>query len=319
MAIAYNNIIARGDTSAIEEVNKIVDEIIQGVAEGSTVLPLMTKLPNMTSKQAKMAVLSSLPEAYWVTGDNGLKGTTNAAWANKYITAEELAVVVPIAQSVLDDADYDIWAEIKPRIIEQFYKKIDSAIINGTDKPTSWGDALIPAATSKGFAVTPTSNLYNDISDAMTLVETAGFDVTGILGGVGAKGVFRKGLVDTTGQPLQGSEVTELPRKFAKNGSFDETTAKLLVGDFKQAVYAIRRDIEFKVFDTGVVTDSSGNIIYNLMQQDMVALRVTMRLGYQLPNPINVLQPTESLRLPFAYIAASATTASDSESDSEES
>ena len=51
----------------------------------------------------------------------------------------------------------------------------------------------------------------------------------------------------------------------------------------------------------------------------MVALRVTMRLGYQLPNPINVLQPTESLRLPFAYIAASATTASDSESDSEES
>ena len=197
-------------------------------------------------------------------------------------------------------------AEVKPRIIEQFYKKIDKAIINGTDKPSSWGDAILAAATTKGFAVNPTSNLYNDISDAMTLVEKAGFDVSGILGGVGAKGLFRKGLLDSTGQPLQASEVTELPRAFAKNGSFDESTAKLVVGDFKQAVYAIRRDIEFKVFDTGVVTDSNGNIIYNLMQQDMVALRVTMRLGYQLPNPINVLQPTEALRLPFAYVAATA-------------
>lgn len=304
----YNSIIVRNDTSAIEDVNKIVDEIIQGVAQGSTILPLMTKLPNMTAKQAKMAVLASLPEAYWVAGDNGLKQTTKLAWANKFITAEELAVVVPIPQSVLEDADYDIWAEVKPRIIEQFYKKIDQAIINGTDKPTSWGDAILTAATTKGFAVNPTANLYEDISDAMSLVEGAGFDVTGILGGVGAKGVFRKGLRDTTGQPLQGSEVTELPRAFAKNGAFDETVAKLIVGDFKQAVYAIRRDIEFKVFDSGVVTNSNGEIIYNLMQQDMVALRVTMRLGYQLPNPINVLQPNEASRLPFAYVRATAST-----------
>lgn len=315
MAVTYNAIITRNDTSAIENVNAIVDEIIQGVSQGSAVLPLLTKLPNMTNKQAKMAVLSALPEAYWVEGDNGLKGTTKAAWAGKFITAEELAVVVPIAQSVLDDADYDIWAEIKPRVIEQFYKKIDQAIINGTDKPASWGDAIVTAATTKGFVVNPTSNLYDDISDAMSLVEEAGFDVTGILGGVKAKGIFRKGLRDSTGQPLQGSEVTELPRAFAKNGSFDETAAKLIVGDFKQGVYAIRRDIEFKVFDSGVVTDSNGDIIYNLMQQDMVALRVTMRLGYQLPNPINVLQPTEALRLPFAYVAA---TASEAEPTAEE-
>lgn len=300
----YNSLISRTDTAAIEATPQIVDEIIQGVTQGSTILPLLTKLPNMTSKQAKMAVLAALPDAYWVNGDNGLKQTTKLAWANKFITAEELAVVVPIPQAVLEDADYDIWAEVKLKIIEQFYKKIDDAIINGTDKPSSWGDALIPAATTKGFAVASTSNLYEDISDAMSLVEGAGFDVTGILGGVTLKGAFRKGLRDTTGQPLQSSEITELPRAFAKNGAFDETIAKLLVGDFKQAVYAIRRDIEFKVFDSGVVTDSNGAIIYNLMQQDMVALRVTMRLGYQLPNPINVLQPTEANRLPFAYVGA---------------
>lgn len=304
----YNSLITRTDTAAIEATPQIVDEIIQGVTQGSTILPLLTKLPNMTSKQAKMSVLAALPDAYWVSGDTGLKQTTKVSWANKFITAEELAVVVPIAQAVLDDASYDIWAEIKPKIIEQFYKKIDLAIINGTDKPQSWGDDILTAATTKGFVVSPTSSLYEDISDAMTKVEKSGFDVTGILGGVGLKGEFRKGLRDSSGQPLQASEVTELPRAFAKNGSFDENTAKLVVGDFKQGVYAIRRDIEFKVFDTGVVTDNNGAIIYNLLQQDMVALRVTMRLGYQLPNPINVLEPTEANRLPFAYVAATATT-----------
>lgn len=298
------NITSRTNAQALMGDQKIVNEIIQGVVQGSTILPLMTKLPNMTGAQAKIAVLAQLPEAYWIDGDTGLKGLTNAAWKNKYLYAEELAVVVPIPDAVIADAEYDIWGEIKPRIIEQFYKKIDEAIIDGKNKPTQWRAGLVPSVTAAGNVVAKTSNLYNDISDAMTAVETDGFDVTGILGGVALKGEFRKGLVDSTGQPLANSEVTELPKAFAKNGSFDGTVAKAIVGDFKQAVFAIRQDIEFKLFDSGVITNSEGEIIYNLIQQDMKALRVTMRLGWELPNPINVLNDDENTRLPFAYITA---------------
>src|SRR5699024_8123176 len=43
-------------------------------------------------------------------------------------------------------------------------------------------------------------------------------------------------------------------------------------------------------------------IVYNLAQDDMVALRVVMRLGWEIPNPINALQPDESIRFPFAVI-----------------
>lgn len=299
----FTNIVSRENAQALMADQKIVNEIIEGIVTDSTILPLMTKLPNMTGAQAKLAVLSALPEAYWVTGDTGLKGTTNAAWKNKYLNAEEIAVVVPIADAVLADADYDIWAEIKPRIVEQFKKLIDEAIILGTNKPASWRAALVPSILAAGNTVTATSNLYNDLSDAMTAVETDGFDVTGILGGVALKGEFRKGLVDSTGQPLANSEITELPRAFAKNGAFDPNV-KAIVGDFKQAVYSIRQDIEFKVFDSGVITNSAGEIIYNLMQQDMKALRVTMRLAWELPNPINVLNDDETTRLPFAYITA---------------
>ena len=77
----------------------------------------------------------------------------------------------------------------------------------------------------------------------------------------------------------------------------------MLVGDFSQAVYSIRQDITFKVLDQAVIQDpSSGEILYNLAQDDMVALRVTMRLGWEVPNPINSLQPDEAVRFPFAVI-----------------
>lgn len=96
------------------------NEIIQGVVTQSAVLQRGRKLPNMTSRQYKMPVLDMLPIAYFVNGDTGQKKTTKQAWDKKFITAEEIAVIVPIPEAVLDDSDYDIWAEVRPRIVEAF-------------------------------------------------------------------------------------------------------------------------------------------------------------------------------------------------------
>lgn len=303
-------LISRSDI--IEATPNLVDEIFQGVVQGSQILPLMTELPKMSKSKEKLAVLNSLPEAYFVSGDTGLKGTTKMAWENKYIYAEELAVVVPIPINVLEDSDYDIIAEAKPRIIEAIYKKVDKAIITGEGKPATWREGLLPSVVNAGnnVAYSATDSMYTKISKAMGKVEEDGFDVTGIAGGIQLKQAFRDGFVDSTGQPLANSEVTELPRAFVKNGAWDNTIAQFIVGDFKQAVYAFRSDIEFKLFDSGVITDSLGNIIYNLLQQDMVALRVTLRLGWELPNPINVTNDDNTTRLPFAFVepSSSATT-----------
>ena len=42
---------------------------------------------------------------------------------------------------------------------------------------------------------------------------------------------------------------------------------------------------------------------YNLAQQDMVALRLTFRVGWQVANTINYQQPVEANRYPAAYVA----------------
>ena len=118
---------------SVQEAN----EIIQGVVTQSAVLERGRKLANMTARQYKMPVLDMLPIAYFVNGDTGQKQTTKQAWDKKFIVAEEIAVIVPVPEAVLDDSDYDIWGEVRPRIVEAFGKKIDGAVLFGTDKPSS--------------------------------------------------------------------------------------------------------------------------------------------------------------------------------------
>ena len=282
---------------------QVANEIFEGVVRESKALSMFRRLPNMTSDKTKLRVLDSLPIAYFVdeSTNNGRKNLTKMAWDKKYINAAELAVIVPIKENVLNDTEIDIWAEVKPRIVEAFGKKIDNAIFNGTDKPADWRAGLIPSIVTAGAEVTEGDNLYSDINDVMTKVEESGYNVTGLLGGVGLKGKFRM-LTDTTGQPIKGTEIDSLPKAFLDNGAWDKTKSILIAGDFSQAVYAIRQDVTYKVLTEAVIQDpSNGDILYNLAQDDMVALRVVMRLGWEIPNPVNALNETTK-RFPFANL-----------------
>ena len=282
---------------------QVANEIFEGVVRESKALSMFRRLPNMTSDKTKLRVLDSLPIAYFVdeSTNNGRKNLTKMAWDKKYINAAELAVIVPIKENVLNDTSIDIWSEVKPRIVEAFGKKIDNAIFKGTDKPADWRAGLIPSIVSAGAEVTEGDNLYSDINDVMTKVEESGYNVTGLLGGVGLKGKFRM-LTDTTGQPIKGTEIDSLPKAFLDNGAWDKTKSVLIAGDFSQAVYAIRQDVTYKVLTEAVIQDpSNGDILYNLAQDDMVALRVVMRLGWEIPNPVNALNETTK-RFPFANL-----------------
>lgn len=290
----------------------LVAEIIQGVTKQSAALRMFRRLPNMSSNIMRMRVLDALPMAYWVNDstDNGRKQVTNAAWANKYIVPAEIAVIVPIKEDVLDDASIDIWGEIRPRLVEAIGKKIDQAIFVGVDKPSAWRADLLSSIAQAGAYVSQGSGtLYSAINDAMVKVEESGYNPSGIVGGVDVKGKFRM-MLDTSGQPIKGTEIDELPKAYIDNGAWDKTKAQMIIGDFTQAVYSIRQDITYKVLDQAIIQNpSDGEIMYNLAQEDMVALRVVMRLGWEIPNPITALQPDETVRFPFAAIqAASALT-----------
>lgn len=303
-----------GAASLIPEEN--AREIIQGVVTQSAVLQRGRKLPNMSSKTYKMPVLDMLPIAYFVNGDTGSKKTTKQAWDKKFITAEEIAVIVPIPEAVLDDSDYDIWGEVKPRVIEAFGKVIDGAVLFDVEKPSTWRDGVVTTATKAGSIVTLSTgdDLYDKImaeDGIIAKIEDSGYFVNGHMADISMRAKLR-GLRDTTGNPIfksdmQNSTTYSLdgsPMIFPNNGAFDKAKALMISGDFSQLVYAIRQDITFKLFTEGVVQNTDGTIAYNLMQNDMVALRAVMRLGWEIPNPINSLKPDKTKRCPFAIMKA---------------
>ena len=98
-------------------------------------------------------------------------------WEKVNIVAEEVAVIVPIPDAVLDDADYDIWGEVQPRIEEAFAKVIDMAVFHGTNKPDTWPEGLVSGAIKAGKVRPMTGDLYQDINGedgVIALVEEKG-------------------------------------------------------------------------------------------------------------------------------------------------
>ena len=120
------NIISRQDAEALIQ-EQIVGTISQEAPQHSTFMQLARRLPNMTSRQTRIPVLDMLPMAYWVNGDTGFKQTSMQKWENVFLTAEELAVIVPIPEAVLDDASFDILGEVQPRVMEAIGQCVDSA------------------------------------------------------------------------------------------------------------------------------------------------------------------------------------------------
>ena len=307
------HITSRADAEAIIR-EQVVSTIFQDAPKQSVFMGLAKKLPNMTSNQTRIRVLDFLPTAYWVNGDTGMKQTSNQAWDNVYINAGELAVIVPIPEAVLDDAEFDIFGEITPRVNEAIGQKVDSAIIFGSNRPAEWQNDIITLARQAGNNVPVGSSpdyykLIMEENGVIANIEESGYMATGALAAMGMRAKLR-GIRATDGTPIfksdmQGTTQYALdgaPMYFPQNGSFDSSIAQLVVGDFKQAVYSIRQDITVKILDQGVIQDpSTKEIVYNLAQQDMVALRVVFRMGWALPNPATRMDE-DRLGCPFAYL-----------------
>lgn len=310
--MAYNNQIARGNVTALmpEDVSR---EVIQNVADESAALRLFRRV-NMSTNQQRMPVLSALPTAYFVTGDTGIKQTTEMAWANKFLFAEEIAAIVPIPEAVLDDANFDVWGEIRPRLSEAIGRALDAAIFFGTNKPASWPSDVATASIAagntynRGTSTAALGGIAEDINQLMGLVEADGYNPSGFVTRTTYKARLRSAR-DTTGQKLLDVSTTTIegsPLVYTMPGLWPSGagSAELFAGDFSQGIIAVRQDITYKLLTEAVITDGSFVIQYNLPQQDMVALRVVARFGWQVPNPINYEQATESSRYPFAVLRA---------------
>src|SRR5690625_6282339 len=104
------------------------------IIEKNTVIENGRRLPDMASAQRRLPISDALPMAYFNNAgedpnDISYKRLSRASWKNKFIDAEELSVIIPITENVLEDADYDIWVQIKPQILLAICAAIVGAVI----------------------------------------------------------------------------------------------------------------------------------------------------------------------------------------------
>jgi len=294
--------------------------IIQEVPKQSAALSLCRRTA-LSTKTARMPVLDVLPVAYWVGGDTGLKQTSTQEWKGVVLVVEELACIIPIPQAYLDDASVPLWTEIQPRMTEAAGQLIDAAILFGVNKPATWPQAIIPGAIAAGNDVTAGtgSDFGVDVASLGEMMAYTGYTVNGFAGKPGLNWML-VGMRTDQGIPIYQSINADMssssglsgnlygyPISMVDNGAWDPSAAALVGGDWSKAIIGMRQDITFKLFTEGVISDDTGKVILNLMQQDAVAMRMVMRLAYAVANPVTTIDRDKHIddRFPFGVISGS--------------
>jgi hypothetical protein len=201
----------------------------------------------------------------------------------------------------------------RPLLTDAIARVIDAAVFFGTNKPASWGGAIVTDATTAGNVVnrsvgtprTDKAGLAGYFSDALAQVEGDGFDANGAAANTIYKGMLRN-TRDANGNLLAEVSPTGIygvPIVYPMRGLWPAAAtgaAEAVVGDFSQAILGIRQDFTYKLITEGVIQDNTGVIQYNLPQQDMVALRIVFRCAFQTANTMNYDNGNAGTRYPFS-------------------
>jgi HK97 family phage major capsid protein len=295
--------ITRDDLATIiqeEYSNDLLD-----AAESASVALQAFRRVDMGTKTVNMPVLATLPEAGFVTeavdDPSGTKPTAAATWGNKTLVAEEIAVIIPVHENVVDDATTDVLDEITRRGGEAIGRKLDSAVLFGADKPVSWTSPdLLAAAVAASQTVTVSTGLADlggAILQAAGMVDEAGWDPSDLLAPRGLR--FRlANLRDNENAPIFLPSLSNTPGSvdsiygleghWVSGRVWDRDEAEALIVDGDRVIIGVRQDITVKFLDQATV----GGI--NLAEKDMVALRFKARYAYVLGNTLNGEGATET-------------------------
>lgn len=276
--------ISRADVATlIEEAYSHV--LLDAAVAASTALSTFPTV-NMGTKTTHLPVLATLPEADWVSETEN-KPITEVTWKSLTLVAEEIATIVPIHENVLDDATVDLLTEITRRGGEAIGKKLDEAVLFGTDKPISWvSDSLCEAAVGASQTQTVTTGDANEddlvgcVNQAAKTLALAGFLPDTLVASLALRYDVAN-LRDADGNlAFRDNMFAGFNTSFNRNGAWDGTAADILVVDSSRVRIGVRQDIQVKYLDQATL--GSGESQVNLAQRDMVALRFKARFAYVL-------------------------------------
>lgn len=297
--------ITRSDVSNLIQTAYANDFLAHATKSSAVLRAFPTK--NLGTKTTQLPVLATKPHAAWVgesaTSAAGVKPTAKITWGSKVLTVEEIAIIIPVHENVIDDATTDVIAEITKSGAEAIAYALDAAVIFGINKPLTWtSDDLIKSGRDAGQIQGPTGNSQDDLAgcflqSAESLAEL--YNPTTVLARAGLK--YRlANLRATTGEPIYMQSMSSSPDMsdsiYGMNthwvtGTVDDgaggdtlvwdpALADAIVVDRSRVLIGIRQDITVKFLDQAMVGGVS------LAERDMVALRFKARFAYCLGDDV---------------------------------
>lgn len=260
---------------------QISKDIIQQTQTASAVMALARQV-SLPGTGVAIPVITGDPTAEWVA-ETGKKPVSNSEVTSKLLRPYKIAVIETVSKELVRDADA-LYAALAQRLPNALAKAFDNTVIGGTAAPGSDFDTFATATAQ-------------DISTGTyaALVAADG-DVTahgGIVNGFAIAPQGRSillGAVDADGRPLFINNVAEgavpviLGAKTVMSKGLYKADASGnivgVVGDWSQAVYGTVEGIQISVSDQATLDIGGGNTI-NLWQQNMVAIRAEMEIGFR--------------------------------------
>lgn len=288
--------------------------VVSELQKQSVVLQNARRVP-MPAHATKFPVLQETVKAHFLNPDGDEKNLdisrkpiSKIRMGGKVITAEEIAVIVPISDAVRDDSLYDLDDVVFSAVSSAMAEAVDNAVIWGVEKPRTFDKSLYTGATDANNFVTGTADLATDIAKVSQLLNRQGVQPNGFIGSPGAQWdlvnlrasgsgvpIYSPSLVANQPNSLYGYPVNEVT-----NGTWDPSKANIFAVDWDKVLIGTRQDITIEVFREGSIHDPvTGEFLYSLMQQDLHAVRAVMRIGYAVLDAPNNLSASP---FPAGYV-----------------
>lgn len=256
---------------------KFTDIIMKEVAENSLVMQL-GQYHDMDGKQEKKIMIQTDGvSAYWVNETEKIK-TDKPEVVPVTLKAHKLGIILVASREALTYTWQKFFDDMKPQIVDAFYKKIDEAGLLGKDTP--FANSVTKAATDANKVLTGPIT-YDNILKLEDALYDADIEPNAFVSKVQNRSALREArdgnkvsIYDKGTNRIDGVTTVDFKSNHFKKGD-------LLAGDFDHLIYGVPYNITYKISEEGQIstmTNADGTPI-NLFEQEMIAIRATMDIA----------------------------------------
>lgn len=258
---------------------EVSQEIMQKTQEASVIMQLAREIP-LPGRGVEIPVITSDPTAAWVA-ESAAKPVSDPGLSAKIMRAYKLAVIVPFSEEFARDAQ-NLYDNLIARLPGALAAKFDNTVAGGTTAPGSDFDTFA-AVTAQSIA----TDTYAGLVAADADISVHGGILNGFAISPQARGILL-GAVDGNKRPLFINSVAEgaVPmilgaRTVLSKGVYVAGSPNVvgIAGDWAQAMYGTVEGVKIDFSKDATLT--SGETTINLFQQNMLAVRAEIEVGFR--------------------------------------